>query len=87
MSARNRRKELVGVVASNTGNKSVKITLDYKSPHPLYGKEIKRKTTVHAHDEENACGIGDKVLIMATRPLSKLKRWRIVDILQKAPQT
>ncbi|MBG28462.1 MAG: 30S ribosomal protein S17 [Opitutae bacterium] len=87
MSERNQRKELVGMVTNNTGNKSVKVTFDYKIPHPLYGKEIKRKTIVHAHDEANACKVGDKVRIMATRPLSKLKRWRIVDILQKAPRS
>ena len=87
MSERNRRKEFVGVVTSNTGNKSVKVTFDYKIPHPLYGKEIKRKTIIHAHDETNACKVGDKVRIMATRPLSKLKRWRIVDVLQKAPRS
>ncbi|MBO94348.1 MAG: 30S ribosomal protein S17 [Opitutales bacterium] len=87
MNERNRRKELVGVVTSNTGDKSVKVTFDYKIPHPLYGKEIKRKTSVHAHDEDNVCSIGDKVRIMATRPISKLKRWRIVEILQKSPRT
>ncbi|MFP6854134.1 MAG: 30S ribosomal protein S17 [Opitutales bacterium] len=87
MSDRNTRKQLIGVVANSTGNKSVKVTFDYKIPHPLYGKEIKRKTTVHVHDETNACISGDKVLIMATRPLSKLKRWRIVEVLQKAPRS
>lgn len=87
MSERNQRKELVGMVTNNTGNKSVKVTFDFKIPHPLYGKEIKRKTIVHAHDEANACKVGDKVRIMATRPLSKLKRWRIVDVLQKAPRS
>ena len=87
MSERNQRKELVGMVTNNTGNKSVKVTFDFKIPHPLYGKEIKRKTNVHAHDEANACKVGDKVRIMATRPLSKLKRWRIVDVLQKAPRS
>ena len=87
MSERNQRKELVGVVTNNTGSKSVKVTFDYKIPHPLYGKEIKRKTIVHAHDEKNACKVGDKVRIMATRPISKLKRWRIVDVLQKSPRS
>tara|TARA_Y100000588_G_C13629946_1_gene659070 strand:+ start:188 stop:451 length:264 start_codon:yes stop_codon:yes gene_type:complete len=87
MSERNQRKELVGMVTNNTGNKSVKVTFDYKIPHPLYGKEIKRKTIVHAHDEANACKVGDKVRIMATRPLSKLKRWRIVDVIQKSPRS
>ena len=87
MSERSHRKELVGMVTNNTGNKSVKVTFDYKIPHPLYGKEIKRKTIIHAHDETNACKVGDKVRIMATRPLSKLKRWRIIDVLQKAPRS
>jgi len=87
MSERNHRKELVGMVTNNTGNKSVKVTFDYKIPHPLYGKEIKRKTIIHAHDETNACKVGDKVRIMATRPLSKLKRWRIVKVLPKAPRS
>ena len=79
------RKNLVGEVTSRSGDKSIKVTFFYKTPHPLYGKEIKRKTVVHAHDEENACALGDKVEIMETRPLSKLKRWRVVKILQKAP--
>ena len=87
MNARNHRKELVSMVTGDTGDKSVKVTVDYKIPHPLYGKEIKRKTTVHVHDENNACNIGDQVRIMATRPMSKLKRWRIVDLLHKAPRT
>ena len=81
MSARNHRKELVGMVTSNTGDKSVKVTFDFKVPHSLYGKEIKRKTTVHAHDENNSCKVGNKVRIMASRPMSKLKRWRIVEVL------
>lgn len=83
--SRNHRKDLVGVVTSRTGNKSVKVTLSYKVPHPLYRKEIKRKTVVHAHDETNQCAVGDKVEIMETRPLSKMKRWRVVRILEKAP--
>ena len=84
-SNRNSRKNLFGVVTSNTGNKSVKVTFDYKIAHPRYRKEVKRKTVIHVHDEKNECGIGDKVEIMETRPLSKLKRWRIVRVLQKAP--
>lgn len=79
------RKDLVGVVTSRTGDKSIKVTFFYKIPHPLYKKEIKRKTVVHAHDEQNECAVGDKVEIMETRPLSKLKRWRVVKILEKAP--
>ena len=82
---RNNRKELIGVVRSKTGDKSVKVVYEYKTPHPLYKKEIRRKTTVHVHDEKNDSNIGDKVRIMATRPLSKLKRWRITEVLEKAP--
>lgn len=79
------RKDLVGIVTSKSGHKTVKVTYFYKIPHPLYKKEIKRKTVVHVHDENNECAIGDKVEIMETRPLSKLKRWRIVKVLEKAP--
>ena len=82
---RNNRKELVGVVRSKTGDKSVKVVYEYKIPHPLYKKEIRRKTTVHVHDERNDSNVGDKVRIMATRPLSKLKRWRVTEVLEKAP--
>lgn len=84
-STRANRKELVGVVTSRSGDKSVKVTFFYKIPHPLYRKEIKRKTVVHVHDEKNECAVGDKVTIMETRPLSKLKRWRVTEILEKAP--
>ena len=82
---RNNRKELVGVVRAKTGDKSVKVVYQYKTPHPLYKKEIRRKTTVHVHDEANESKVGDKVRIMATRPLSKMKRWRVVEIVEKAP--
>ena len=83
--SRNNRKELVGVVRSKTGDKSVKVVYEYKTPHPLYKKEIRRKTTVHVHDERNDSNVGDKVRIMDTRPLSKLKRWRVTEVLEKAP--
>ena len=82
---RNNRKELVGVVRSKTGDKSVKVVYEYKMPHPLYKKEIRRKTTVHVHDESNESNVGDKVRIMATRPISKMKRWRVVAVIEKAP--
>ena len=82
---RNNRKELIGVVRSKTGDKSVKVVYEYKIPHPLYKKEIRRKTTVYVHDEKNDSNVGDKVRIMATRPVSKLKRWRITEVLEKAP--
>lgn len=84
-SSRNDRKQLVGVVRSKTGDKSIKVVYEYKTPHPLYKKEIRRKTTVHAHDEENLSNVGDKVRIMSTRPMSKLKRWRVVELIEKAP--
>ena len=82
---RNNRKELIGVVRSKTGDKSIKVVYEYKIPHPLYKKEIRRKTTVHVHDEKNNSNVGDKVRISATRPLSKLKRWRVMEVLEKAP--
>ncbi len=78
------RKVLIGVVTSKTGDKSVKVTYFYKKPHPVFGKEIKRKTVIHAHDEKNVCNVGDKVEIMETRPLSKLKRFRVVSVIQAA---
>ena len=83
--SRNNRKELVGFVRSKTGDKSVKVVYEYKIPHPLYKKEIRRKTTVHVHDESNDSNVGDKVRIMATRPISKMKRWRVIEVLEKAP--
>lgn len=83
---RNRRKVLIGNVASRSGDKTVKVTYAYKIPHPRYRKEINRKTVMNVHDEKNECGIGDKVKIMETRPISKLKRWRIISILQKATE-
>ena len=85
MSERNQRKTITGTVTSRSGDKSVKVTYDYKIRHPLYLKEVKKKTVVHVHDDANACGVGDRVIIMETRPLSKLKRFRIVEIVEKAP--
>jgi len=85
MSDRKSRKSITGVVTSRSGDKSVKVTYDYKIRHPLYKKEIKQKTVVHAHDDKNECGVGDRVSIMETRPLSKLKRFRVVRVLDKAP--
>ncbi|MDA7821965.1 30S ribosomal protein S17 [Opitutales bacterium] len=75
----------MGVVRSKTGDKSIKVVYEYKTPHPLYKKEIRRKTTVHAHDEENISKVGDKVRISSTRPISKLKRWRVVELVEEAP--
>lgn len=84
---RKSRKSLVGVVTSLSGDKSIKVTYFYKIPHPLYHKEIRRKTVIHVHDENNACALGDKVEVTETRPLSKLKRFRVVSIVEKAPIT
>ena len=81
---RNLRKVRVGRVVSNKMNKTVVIDIEDNVKHPVYGKIIKRTLKVHAHDENNVCGIGDKVEIMETRPLSKTKRWRVVEIIEKA---
>ena len=83
---RNSRKSLIGTVTSRSGDKTIKVTYFYKIPHPLYRKEIKRKTVVHAHDEANDCGLGDRVEIMETRPISKLKRWRVTRVVERAPK-
>jgi small subunit ribosomal protein S17 len=83
---RNSRKALNGIVTSRMGDKSIKVTIPYKTPHPLYKKVVNRKTVVHAHDEKNECRLGDKVEIVETRPLSKLKRWRVVKVTEKAPE-
>jgi small subunit ribosomal protein S17 len=83
-SIRNRRKQLKGQVISISGQKSIKVAFLYKIPHPLYKKEIKRKSTFHVHDEKEECAIGDSVEIMETRPLSKLKRWRVIRLIDKA---
>lgn len=84
--SRKSRRSLVGVVTSLSGDKSIKVTYFYKVPHPLYGKEIRRKTVIHVHDENKECALGDKVEVMETRPISKLKRFRVVRIIEKAPQ-
>ncbi len=83
---RNKRKTITGTVTSRSGDKSVKVTYAYKIPHPQYVKQINRKTVVHAHDEKNECSPGDQVEIMETRPLSKLKRWRITRVINKTPK-
>ena len=81
------RKSIVGVVTSRSGDKSIKVTYFYKVPHPLYHKEIRRKTVIHVHDEKNECALGDKVEVAETRPLSKMKRFRVVRIIEKAHVT
>ena len=85
--SRNKRKTIIGFVTSRTGVKSIKVTIPYKTPHPLYHKVINRKTVVHVHDEKNETKIGDKVEIMETRPLSRLKRWRVISIVHSAVGT
>jgi small subunit ribosomal protein S17 len=82
--SRNLRKTMVGFVTSRSGDKSVKVTISYKTPHPLYHKVINRKTVLHAHDEKNETKPGDRVEVMETRPISRLKRWRVVAVLEKA---
>lgn len=86
-STRKTRKTLTGVVTSVSGEKSIKVTYFYKVPHPQYHKEIRRKTVLHVHDEKSECRLGDKVEVMEIRPISKLKRFRVVSILEKAPES
>lgn len=81
---RNLRKERVGQVVSNKMQKSITVTVSRKVKHPIYGKFIRKTTKFTAHDEKNECGIGDTVRIMETRPLSKNKRWRLVEIIERA---
>ena len=84
MTERNLRKSRTGIVVSNKMDKTIVVAIRDNVVHPMYGKIIKRTLKVHAHDENNECGIGDKVSIMETRPLSKTKRWRVVSIIEKA---
>ena len=84
MEQRGYRKTRVGVVVSDKMDKTAVVAIKTKVRHPLYGKMVNRTTKFKAHDEENRCGIGDTVMIMETRPLSKDKRWRIVEIIEKA---
>lgn len=84
MSERNLRKTRVGMVVSDKMDKTVVVAIQDNVRHPLYKKIIKRTVKFKAHDEQNACGIGDKVAIMETRPLSKDKRWRVTEIIEKA---
>ena len=82
----NKLKVLNVVVISNSGNKSVKVALDYKVKHPKYGKYIKRRTKISVHDEHNLSGVGDVIEIAACRPYSKTKSWRLVKVVKKAGQ-
>ena len=81
---RNARKEKVGIVISNKMEKSIVVAVERKVKHPIYGKFVKTTTKFMAHDEKNECNIGDTVSIMEIRPLSKNKRWRVVEILERA---
>ncbi|HRG58290.1 MAG TPA: 30S ribosomal protein S17 [Bacteroidia bacterium] len=80
---RNLRKERVGLVVSNKMDKSIVVSIERKVKHPKYGKFVKKTSKFVAHDENNACSIGDTVKIMETRPLSKTKNWRLVEVLEK----
>ncbi len=81
---RNLRKTRTGVVHSSKMDKTIIVTVERRVKHPIYGKFVKKTTKFHAHDEKNECGVGDVVRIMETRPLSKTKRWRLVEIVEKA---
>jgi len=80
---RNLRKTRVGVVSSNKMDKTITVKVERKIKHPLYGKFLKKTTSFHAHDEKNECSIGDIVKIMESRPMSKTKRWRLVEVVEK----
>lgn len=81
---RKTRKSRIGLVTSDKGQKTITVAVERKVKHPIYGKFLKKTTKFHAHDENNECGIGDTVRIMETRPLSKTKRWRLVEVIEKA---
>lgn len=84
MDPRNLRKTRIGIVTSNKMDKTITVTIERRVPHPIYKKYFKKTSRLMAHDEKRECSIGDKVKIMETRPLSKNKRWRLVEIVEKA---
>ncbi len=84
MEQRANRKNITGKVVKNKMEKSIVVSVERKVKHPMYGKFVKKTSTFMAHDEKNECGVGDIVSLMETRPLSKNKRWRLVQILEKA---
>ncbi|HRG02572.1 MAG: 30S ribosomal protein S17 [Paludibacteraceae bacterium] len=84
METRNLRKVRTGVVSSNKMDKTITVAVKWKEKHPIYGKFVNKTKKYHAHDEKNDCNIGDTVTIMETRPLSKLKRWRLIQINERA---
>jgi len=84
MAERNLRKTRIGVVSGNKMDKTITVNVERKVKHPIYGKFVKKTTKFHAHDEKNECTVGDVVRIMETRPLSKTKRWRLLEVVEKA---
>ncbi len=84
MEERNLRKVMIGTVTSNKMDKTIVVSVETSVKHPIYGKFVKRTYKLKAHDEENICQVGDKVKVMETRPLSKDKRWRLVEVVEKA---
>ena len=84
MTDRNRRKTRIGVVVSDARDKTISVRIDMSRPHPKYGKVVRTSNKLHAHDEENSAKMGDTVRIVETRPLSKLKRWRLDEVLERA---
>jgi small subunit ribosomal protein S17 len=84
MVERKLRKQRIGVVVSSKMDKSISVAVERRLKHPIYGKFVKKTKKFMAHDEHNECGVGDKVRIMETRPISKNKRWRLVEVLEKA---
>ncbi|RKY95218.1 MAG: 30S ribosomal protein S17 [Ignavibacteriae bacterium] len=84
MTKRGLRKTRIGLVVSNKMDKTITVTIERKVPHPIYKKYFKKTTKLYAHDEKGECNMGDKVKIMETRPLSSKKRWRMVEIIEKA---
>ena len=84
MEVRNLRKTKTGLVTSSKMDKTITVAVERKVKHPIYGKFVKKTTKFHAHDEKNECGVGDTVKIMESRPLSKTKRWLLVEVVEKA---
>lgn len=84
MEERNLRKIMIGTVTSNKMDKTIVVAVEINVKHPMYGKIVKKTYKLKAHDEENQCQIGDKVKVMETRPLSKDKRWRLLEVIEKA---
>ena len=83
METKSLRKERIGVVTSNKMAKTITVAVKWKEKHPIYGKFVNKTKKYHAHDEKNECNIGDTVRLRETRPLSKLKRWRLVEIIER----